>query len=34
MLNNLFECAGSIIKVLFLEILSEQVQEQRNLFEA
>jgi len=34
MLNNLFKCAGSIIKVLFLEILIEQVQEQRNLFEA
>jgi len=32
MLNNLFKCAGSIIKVLFLEILIEQVQEQRNLF--
>jgi len=29
MLNNLFKCAGSIIKVLFLEILIEQVQEQR-----
>jgi len=34
MLNNLFKCAGSIIKVLFLKILIEQVQEQRNLFEA
>jgi len=34
MLNNLFKCAGSIIKVLFLEILIEQVHEQRNLFEA
>ena len=34
MLNYLFKCAGSIIKVLFLEILIEQVQEQRNLFEA
>jgi len=34
MLNNLFKCAGSIFKVLFLEILIEQVQEQRNLFEA
>jgi len=34
MLNNLFKCAGSIIKVLFLEILIEHVQEQRNLFEA
>ena len=34
MLNNLFKCAGSIIKVQFLEILIEQVQEQRNLFEA
>ena len=34
MLNNLFKCAESIINVLFLEILIEQVQEQRNLFEA
>jgi len=34
MLNNLFKCAGSIIKVLFLKILIEQVQEQRNLIEA
>jgi len=34
MLNNLFKYVGSIIKVLFLEILIEQVQEQRNLFEA
>jgi len=30
MLNNLFKCTGSIIKVLFLKILIEQVQEQRN----
>ena len=29
MLNNLFECAGSIFRVLFLKILIEQVQEQR-----
>ena len=34
MLNNLFKCTGSIIKVLFIKILVEQVQEQRNLFEA
>ena len=34
MLNNLFKCTGSIIKVLFIKILIEQVQEQRNLFEA
>ena len=30
MLNNLFKCTGSIIKVLFIKILIEQVQEQRN----
>jgi len=30
MLNNLFKCTGSIIKVLFMKILIEQVQEQRN----
>jgi len=34
MLNNLFKCTGSIIKVLSIKILVEQVQEQRNLFEA
>ena len=27
MLNNLFKCAGSIFRVLFLKILIEQVQE-------
>ena len=30
MLNNLFKCTGSIFKVLFIKILIEQVQEQRN----
>jgi len=30
MLNNLFKCTGSIIKVLFIKIMIEQVQEQRN----
>jgi len=30
MLNNLFKWTGSIIKLLFIKILSEQVQEQRN----
>ena len=30
MLNNLFKCIGSIIKVLFIKILIEQVQDQRN----
>ena len=30
MLNNFFKCTGSIIKVLFIKILIEQVQEQRN----
>ena len=30
MLNILFKCTGSIIKVLFIKILIEQVQEQRN----
>jgi len=30
MLNNLFKCTGSIIKVLLIKILIEQVQEQRN----
>jgi len=30
MLNNLFKCTRSIIKVLFVKILIEQVQEQRN----
>jgi len=30
MLNNLFKCTGSKIKVLFIEILIEQVKEQRN----
>jgi len=30
MLNNLFKCTGSIIKVLSIKILIEQVQEQRN----
>jgi len=30
MINNLFNCTGSIIKVLFMNILIEQVQEQRN----
>jgi len=30
LLNNLFKCTGSIIKVLFIKILIEQVQEQRN----
>jgi len=30
----LFKCTGSIIKVLSIKILIEQVQEQRNLFEA
>jgi len=34
MLNNLFKCIGSIIKVLSIKIMVEQVQEQRNLFEA
>jgi len=29
-LNNLFKCTGSIIKVLFIKILIEQIQEQRN----
>jgi len=30
MLNNLFKCTGSKIKVLFIKILIEQVKEQRN----
>ena len=30
MLNNLFKCTGSIIKVLFIKMQIEQVQEQRN----
>ena len=30
MLNNLFKCTGSIIKVLFIKIPIEQVQEQGN----
>jgi len=30
MLNNLFKCTWSIIKVLFIKILIEQVKEQRN----
>jgi len=30
MLNNLFKCTGSKIKVLFIKVLIEQVQEQRN----
>ena len=30
MLNNLFKCTGSKIKVLFMKILIEQVKEQRN----
>jgi len=30
MLNNLFKCTGSIIKILFIKILIEQVLEQRN----
>jgi len=34
MLNNLFKCTASIIKVLSIKIPVEQVQEQRNFFEA
>jgi len=30
MLNNLFKCTGSIIKVLSIKIMIEQVQKQRN----
>jgi len=30
LLNNLFKCTGSIIKVLLIKILIEQVQEQMN----
>ena len=30
LLNNLFKCIGSKIKVLFIKILIDQVQEQRN----
>jgi len=30
MLNNFFKCTGSIIKIQFIKIMIEQVQEQRN----